>query len=88
MKSKKVLVVSANAFSKESNNGKTLEAMFSKFEKREMAQLILRPMLNSNYDFVVTLSDGTRSIESYDLINLEILCLRYQYGKIKILRNG
>ena len=39
MKDKKVLIISNNSFSKTSNNGKTYEAIFSKFRKDNLAQL-------------------------------------------------
>lgn len=47
----KVLVISANAFSKTSNNGKTLEAFFSKFNKEELALLFFRPTAGKSYDY-------------------------------------
>lgn len=39
----RVLFIAANAFSKNLNNGKTYEAMFSKFEREELYQLFFRP---------------------------------------------
>lgn len=39
MAKNKVLIISANSFSKKTNNGKTMEAMFSEFEKQQLMQL-------------------------------------------------
>ncbi len=39
----KVLIVSANAFSKIYNNGKTLESIFRDFQPDELSMLYTRP---------------------------------------------
>lgn len=39
----KVLIISSNAFSQISNNGKTYESIFSSFDQTEIFQLFLRP---------------------------------------------
>lgn len=48
---KKILIITNNAFSKTSNNGKTYEAMFSSFEREQLAQIFFRPQLNIDFDF-------------------------------------
>ncbi len=52
----KVLVVSANAFSKIGNNGKTLEAIFSAFDRSELSQLFFRPPAANSYDYSYAMS--------------------------------
>ncbi|MBD5346011.1 MAG: glycosyltransferase [Bacteroides sp.] len=49
----KTLIVSANAFSKVYNNGKTLEAIFGAFQSCELSQLFTRPQDSkyTDYDF-------------------------------------
>lgn len=47
----RVLIISANGFSKVLNNGKTLEALFGEFDKQELAQIITRPQLQIDFDF-------------------------------------
>lgn len=47
----KVLVISANAFSQTQNNGKTYEAIFSKFKKEEICQLYTRPQDKKLIDY-------------------------------------
>lgn len=47
----KILVVSHNCFSKVSNNGKTLEAIFSKYSKNDLAQLFFTEDRNIDLDF-------------------------------------
>ena len=47
----KILIVSANGFSKILNNGKTLESMFRCFVPSELCQLITRPQLQIDTDF-------------------------------------
>lgn len=46
----KILVVSHNSFSKVYNNGKTLSAIFSSFEKNELCQLYFTPLGEPDYD--------------------------------------
>lgn len=46
-----VLVVSSNAFSNVLNNGKTLEAIFTAFEKEQLHQLYFRPQDSKLIDF-------------------------------------
>lgn len=46
-----VLVISANAFSNELNNGKTYKAIFSAFEKKQLHQLYFRPQEAKFIDF-------------------------------------
>lgn len=50
MKSK-VLVVSHNCFSKVSNNGKTLESIFSSFPKNDLGQVFFTEDSNIDFDF-------------------------------------
>ena len=47
----KILVISSNGFSKILNNGKTLEAMFSLFDKSNLCQIITRPQTLIDFDF-------------------------------------
>ena len=47
----KILDITGNPFSKELNNGKTHEALFSSFEKEELCQLYTRPVDNGLIDF-------------------------------------
>ena len=47
----KILIVSANGFSKILNNGKTLESMFHYFAPSELCQLITRPQLQIDTEF-------------------------------------
>lgn len=48
----KVIVIANNPFSKYNNNGKTLEAIFSCFNKEELCQLFFRPVGNDiDWDF-------------------------------------
>lgn len=48
----KILVIANNPFSKISNNGKTLEAIFSAFKRNELCQLFIRPGDNDiDFDF-------------------------------------
>jgi glycosyltransferase involved in cell wall biosynthesis len=47
----KVLVVSHNCFSKVSNNGKTLESIFSGFSKENIGQVFFTEDMNSDFDF-------------------------------------
>lgn len=47
----RVLIISANGFSKVLNNGKTLEALFAEFDKQELSQIITRPQLQIDFDF-------------------------------------
>lgn len=47
----KILVVSANAFSKIYNNGKTLEAIFREFSPNELCQLFTRPQDSAFTDY-------------------------------------
>ncbi len=62
----KVLIISANAFSKVSNNGKTYEAIFNAFDKSEIAQLFFRTQDdNIDYDF----ASSYYSVSETDIIN-------------------
>lgn len=63
----RVLVVSANAFSKVLNNGKTLEAMFSEFSPSELAQIFTRPQDSEYTDFIFCSS--MYSVSEVDIIN-------------------
>lgn len=47
----KVLIISHNSFSKVYNNGKTLEALFSHFEKNKLAQLYFSQNENPDFDY-------------------------------------
>lgn len=47
----KVLVVSHNCFSKVSNNGKTLESIFSSFPKNDIGQVFFTEDSNIDFDF-------------------------------------
>lgn len=47
----KVLVISANGFSKTLNNGKTLEAMFSAFNRDDLCQIVSRPQKQIDFEF-------------------------------------
>lgn len=47
----KVLVVSHNCFSKVSNNGKTLESIFSGFSKENIGQVFFTEDMNPDFDF-------------------------------------
>lgn len=50
----KVLIISANAFSSVTNNGKTIETIFSSFKTAELFQLFSRPHDNYiNYDYAI-----------------------------------
>ncbi len=62
----KVLVISANAFSRTQNNGKTFEAIFSHFEKGEMCQLYTRPQTRELIDF--DYADAYYSVSELDII--------------------
>lgn len=51
----KVLIISANAFSSITNNGKTIEAIFSSFKTSELFQLFSRPHdIFINYDYALS----------------------------------
>lgn len=56
----KILIVSNNALSTTSNNGKTLASFFSNFDKKNIAQLFFRNEIPDNMDFTnyFTLSDN------------------------------
>jgi hypothetical protein len=47
-----VLVVSTNCFSDVYNNGKTLESIFSSFDKRNLAQVFFSENMNPDLNFV------------------------------------
>jgi hypothetical protein len=47
----KVLVISHNSFSKSSNNGKTLEALFSEFRRDNIYQLFFNDSEELDWDF-------------------------------------
>ena len=78
----RVLIVSANSFSKKYNNGKTLEAIFSKFNKDDLAQLFTHPLDGIDFDFC----DNYFCISEIDIIK-SILFLRRQCGN-KIISNN
>lgn len=63
----KVLIISANAFSKIYNNGKTLEALFRSFKPSELSQLFTRPQDSAytDYDFC----ENYYSVSEMDIIN-------------------
>lgn len=63
----KVLVLSANAFSKTSNNGKTLEAFFSKFGRDELSMLFFRPTSGMSYDY--SYASSYFHVSDMDIIN-------------------
>ncbi len=67
----KVLVVSANAFSKTANNGKTLESMFQAFKRDQIAQLFTRPLKAGLNDYTFAASYYT--VTEADIINRLLL---------------
>ena len=71
MKEKKILIISANAFSKCANNGKTLESMFSSFRKEQLAQLFTRPLISGLNDF--NYASSYYKITESDIINRLLL---------------
>lgn len=47
----KILIISANSFSKNTNNGKTMEAIFSNFKKDQLMQLFFSMNESPDYSF-------------------------------------
>lgn len=63
----KILVISHNSFSKIYNNGKTLSAIFSAFDKKDLCQLYFTPLGEPDEDrcgeyFLISDKDAFRSI--------------------------
>lgn len=61
----KILIITNNAFSKTSNNGKTYEAIFSHFDKHNLAQIFFRPQTNTDLDYC----ESTYMVSEIDIIN-------------------
>lgn len=47
----KILIISSNSFSKKTNNGKTMESIFSGFRKEQLMQLFFSMNENPDFDF-------------------------------------
>lgn len=75
----KVLIISGNPFSKYLNNGKTYEAIFSSFEKKEICQLFVRPVDLSLIDF--DYCNSYYCISDWDIIN-KLTFKQKECGKI------
>lgn len=70
----RVLIVSHNSFSKISNNGKTLEAIFSSFPSAQLAQLYFSNLESPDYEychnyFKVTDMDVLKSLAGFGLFS-------------------
>lgn len=63
----KILIISGSAFSKTLNNGKTFEAMFSKFEVSELCQFYMRPQDDQYTDF--DYADSYYAVSDADIIS-------------------
>ncbi len=68
----KVLVISHNSFSKSSNNGKTLEAIFSKFPRDNIYQLFFNDNEEPDWDF---------SSKYFKITDNAIINRRFVFGK-------
>lgn len=62
---KKILIITNNAFSKTSNNGKTYEAIFSNFDKNNLAQIFFRPQNNTDLEYC----GASYMISEIDILN-------------------
>lgn len=49
-KNKKILIISSNAIANNSNNGKTMKALFASFKKEQLSQLYFSKNENPNFD--------------------------------------
>ena len=73
----KVLIVSANPFSKSSNNGKTLESLFANFPKENLSQLFFTYSKNLDFDYCDNYFYLPDSIILHNLLSL-----KKQYGYV------
>lgn len=72
----KVLIISNNSFSKTSNNGKTYEAIFSKFEKENISQIFF----SENEEPDLNYCDKYFKITDKDVL-LNLITFSNKYGK-------
>lgn len=81
----RVLLITANSMSKRDNMGKTFEAILSKFDKSEIAQLFFRPEQRDNIDF--DYASGFYTVSEVDIIK-SILKFSNKCGSILSPNDG